>query len=341
MLETFHFFRDSPASRLSFRNTPATHCSLRHAPASCPALRTTRAPATPGFLLIAVLLALWALPAHAQQEQVLDVSCREVRSLDALQYWFWDGYSGFTDVHDFAHERWGRIALDPSICFRIALVVVDDPQQKAAGYRQAVGELIQWVVEGDESDELDDENAELAIAQLERLTGEDFDTRAEWTEWWQRSRDFMMWSEEEERLIVVTEALESGAAVHDDALVLDAEEYWFYVARGWLSTSSPVGEFIFGSVLIPPHDFNFRIVSAELDDRGAKERGYRRALASMFSDGLASPQLTGARLASIIEQISSITGESFDDRDAWLDWWDANGTLLVLSGDGNRMVVRR
>ncbi len=293
-----------------------------------------------GTILVFAAIALslpFPLPAQAQQEQQRDVSCREVRSLDALQYWFWDGYSGLVDVHDFTHERWGRLGVDPTICFRIALVVVEDPMQKAAGYRQAVGELIPWVAEDGRPE--DDENAVLAARQLKRITGENFKTRAEWAEWWERSRDFVMWSEEEDRLVVVTEALESGEVVYDDALQLDAEEYWFYAARGWVSDSAPVGEFLFGSLRVPPHDFNFRVDAASLEDRVAKEQGYRRALASMFGDALESQQLDETSLAAVIEQLSRITGESFDGRDAWLSWWNTNRDRLVLSADGSRLVV--
>jgi hypothetical protein len=289
------------------------------------------------LIILALLLSL-PYPALAMQEQQLEMPCREVRSLDALQYWFWDGYSGLVDVHDFTHERWGRIALDPSICFRIALVVVDDPRQRSAGYRQAVAELILWVTE---NDGVDDEDTELATAQLERLTGEDFGRREDWAAWWERSRDFMMWSEDDGHLVVVAEAREVGAAVHDNALILEAEEFWFYDARGWVSESAPVGEFIFGTVRIPPHDFNFRADSADLENRRAKESGYRRALASLFIDGVETEQLDDAALTSIIEQISALTGENLGSRAAWLDWWSANGDDLVLSEDGRRMVVRR
>jgi hypothetical protein len=295
-----------------------------------------RLPAHLALLAMSAAL-LPATPALAQEEQAIGVDCREVRSLDALQYWFWDGYSGLVDVHDFTHERWGRLGLEPSICFRIALVLVDDPQQKSAGYRQAVNELIQWVVDDGDAD---DDNAKLAATQLKRLTGEDFDTPADWSTWWEESRDFVMWSEDKERLVVVTEALASGEVVHDNALLLDAEEYWFDAARGWMSATAPVGEYVFGSVLIPPHDFNFRAYSDQLDDRGAKERGYRRALENLFVDGLLLSDLAGKGLETVIGQISSLTEESFVDRGSWVAWWNRSRDRLTLSADGTRLVVR-
>lgn len=286
---------------------------------------------------LAVGLAL-AFPAHAQRnprdEQVVYPPCREVRSLDAMQYWFWDAYFGHVDVHDFTHERWGRLGVDPSICFRIALVVVENTELKTAGYRQAVSELLQWVVDDP------DDDAERTVRQLERITGESFDTRAEWISWWEQSEPFVMWSPSEERLVVMTEAQEAGESVHANALRLDAEEYWFYAARGWISDAEPVGEYVFGEVLIPPHGYNFRVAAAELQDSSAKERGYRRALDNLFVDGVLLPDVGAGSLERLMERIASLTDQTHASRDEWISWWNENRDRLVLAPDGERLIVR-
>jgi hypothetical protein len=287
--------------------------------------------------LCAVLLVTFHAAAQ-RDEEVVYPPCREVRNFDAMQYWFWDAYFGHVDVHDFTHERWGRLGIDPSICFRIALVVVEDTGLKSAGYRQAVTELLQWV--GEEGDS-DDDDARRAAAQLEKITGEDFDTLAEWADWWERSEPFVMWSEDEDRLVVMTEAQEAGETVHEDALALDAEEYWFYAGRGWISESEPVGEFVFGSVTIPPHDFYFRVRAEDLQARDAKERGYRRALDNLFVDGLLLPELRGDRLDRAIDQIARLTGESLPDRESWVTWWQQNRDRLALAPAGDHLVVRQ
>ena len=301
-------------------------------------------PPIPGSLPLRSLLhaglacAVWltALPASAQDEDVVYPPCREVRSVDAMEYWFWDAYFGHVDVHDFTHERWGRLGVEPTICFRIALVVIDNPRLRTAGYRQAVTELLQWA----QSDG-NDESSERIFEQLERITGEEFDSRAEWAEWWAESEPFVTWSAEEERLVVVEDAQQAGEVVHEDALLLEAEEYWFYDGRGWIAEGETVGEQVYGTVLIPPHDFNFRIATSDLQDRGAKERGYRRALDNLFVDGLLLPDLGAARHTSIIERLAELTGDSRTDRDAWIDWWNQNRQRLVLSPAGDRLVVRQ
>ncbi len=299
-------------------------------------MSSTVVPSRLPLALVAGLILLPAAPAFAQG-QGPGARCREMRTLDAMEYWFWDAFSGLTDVIDISEERLGRLAVDRNICFRIALVTLENPQQKNAGIRQAVSELIMWISEAD----VDKDSADRAMDQLERITGEEFDTYAEWTGWWEPRSDFVLWSDEEERLIVVTSAMEAGEAIYDEAMVLTAEEYWFYAGRGWLLESEPVGNYVLGTVLIPPHDFNFRIEAAELDDRDAKDRGFRRALENMVVDGLLSPALRGDDLQSIIQQIAALTEESYADRDSWVAWWNTYGDRLVLSASGDRLIVRR
>jgi len=290
-----------------------------------------------GFLLASLLVTFFALPAHAQQDaEVVYPPCREVRSFDAMQYWFWEAYFGHVDVHDFTHERWGRLGIDPSICFRIAKVVVENEELRTAGYRQAVTELLQWV---GEDPAVQDEEGRRAEQQLEKITGEHFDTLAEWTDWWEHSEPYVTWSDEEQRLVVVEEAQAAGEAVHEDALLLDAEEYWFYHARGWISDNETVGDVIYGAVLIPPHSFNFRVAETDLATRDAKQRGYRRALDNLFVDGLLLDNLSDADARRITERIVALTGESLPDRAAWVTWWNENRDRLVLSPAGDHLVV--
>lgn len=288
--------------------------------------------------LVTGLILIPIAPTFAQ-EQLLGMPCREVRTLDAMEYWFWDAFSGFAEVHDLNQERLGRYIIDPGICFRIALVTLDNTQQKNAGIRQAVSELIMWTAD-DNVDE-DAAAADRAMDRLERITGEDFDTYTEWTRWWELRNNFVLWSEEEDRLIVVISAMEAGEPIHNEAMVLTADEYWFYAGRGWILESEPVGRYVLGRVLIPPHDFNFRIMAAELADRGAKEQGYSRALENMIVDGLLSPELPRHSIESIIAQIATLTEENYVDRNSWLIWWNTNGGRLVLSASGNRLIVRQ
>ena len=285
----------------------------------------------------------WSGPAFAQDDQERPrfdgLGCREVRNLDATQYWFWDAYFGVVDIEDFPYDRWGRLAIEPTVCLRIRLAALDDAGHRTAGYRQAVPELLKWVAEG-EPDGFPDPDSSLARQHLERITGRKFDTRRQWIDWWSENQPFVLWSEDSGHLEVVEDAREAGESLGNDSLVLDAEGYWFYAGRGWLSERSSGDDFLFGSVRVPPHGYSFRVPLSELSDRSAKERGYRRALENLVVDGLMHPELGGASLDSVIKQMSALTGQSFVERSDWIRWWTLYRTRLVLSADGQHLIPR-
>ncbi|MFQ5745426.1 MAG: hypothetical protein ACE5HV_17875 [Acidobacteriota bacterium] len=275
----------------------------------------------------------------ATPQQVVLRQCAEIRRLDAGQYWFWDAYFGLAELQDAEGERFGRLSFDPQVCFRVQLEGLNDPSARTRGYRQAIVELMKWVAERADP-EGKEVNSAAARLQLEKVTGRQFATHEAWTRWWNENKDFLWWSVESGHLEVDEVAKRAGAPLNDDFMLLKAEDYWFYSARGWIVRSRQVGDFIQGSVLIPPHGYTFRIREADLDDRQAKERGYRLALENLIFDGLKLPELQGTSPQWIIAQLGRISGEHFQDRDSWISWWEENKDRLQLSADGRRLTVR-
>lgn len=315
-----------------------------------PAAGAAAGGAGPGLLAIACVLILtgFPLPAAAAQDgqetpsapgniplQLED--CREVRRLDAMSYWFWDGYFGVADELDLAGERQGRLGVDEAVCFRISVAALDDPVARTRGYRQAVDRLIQWI--DDLPDTTDPESSEeRARRALRRLTGQRLETGERWAAWWSRNRDYVWSAETPGRLEVDETAREAGAPIDDDALVLGPEEYWFYEGRGWISRRESRGEYLLGEVSIPPHGYAFRARTAELEDRGAKLHGYRRALESLIVDGLMVSERSESDARDIMALARALTSQEFDSPDAWIDWWRHQRDRLQLSADGQRLV---
>ncbi len=266
--------------------------------------------------------------------------CIDIRVLDATQYWFWDAYFGVTEITDLGSERIGRVVIDPNICFRVLRIRLDDPSSKTRGYRLAVEELLKWVT--DESGSNREESySSMARDQLAEITGQRFRSVDEWVSWWNTNEDFIGWSEDHGRLAVDTEARRAGTPLLDDVLMLSSEEYWFYEGRGWLSRVQPAGDFIRGTLLMPPQLYNFRIRAEELEDIEAKRSGYLRAVRSLIFDGFLSPELQGTDHDSVIELLSRLTGQSFDTRSAWIRWWDGNHRRLRLTPGGDRLAVQQ
>jgi hypothetical protein len=291
-----------------------------------------------------------ALPLHTAEAQrrrnrqrepeMIIEECIDIRVLDATQYWFWSGYFGVTEITDLGNERIGRVVVDPNICFRVLRTGLDDPSAKTRGYRLAVEELLKWVTD-EPPPEGEDSNSSMARERLTEITGQRFREAEAWVSWWNTNRDFLWWSQSEERLLVDVEARRAGTPLLDDVVVLSAEEYWFYEARGWMSSAQVAGEYVRGAVLMPPQLYNFRIRAEELEDTEAKRAGYTRAVQNLIFDGLLSPELQGTDQASVNALLFNLTGQRFDNRNAWIRWWDRNHLSLQLTPGGERLAVQQ
>lgn len=311
--------------------------------ATCPVALSLAAPARPASPAQATQARARAdeeLPLPRSEVPLELERCREVRRFDATTYWFWDAYFGTEDEVERGPERQGRLVLDEAICFRVSVEVLDDPVARTTGYREAVDQLVQWVDDSPEADDDDDSEAGRAREALRELTGLRMSGGETWASWWQDNRDYAWTAERPGRLEIVEAAKAAGAPIDEHALVLDAEEYWFYEGRGWISRLESRGEYLLGEVRIPPHGYGFRAHTAEIDDRGAKENGYRLALENLMVDGLMSPDLSRSTARDLMARARALTGQDFDSPEAWVGWWEDHKGRLALASDGDRLVSR-
>jgi hypothetical protein len=275
-----------------------------------------------------------------REPEMIIEECIDIRILDATQYWFWSGYFGVTELTDLGNERIGRVVVDPNICFRVLRVGLDDPSAKTRGYRLAVEELLKWVTD-EPPVQGEDSNSSMARERLTEITGQRFRDVEGWVSWWNANRDFLWWSQSDERLVVDMEARRAGTPLLDDVLVLSSEEYWFYEARGWMRNAQVAGDHVHGAVLMPPQLYNFRVRAEELEDADAKRAGYKRAVRSLIFDGLLSPELQGTDQDSVIALLFNLTGQRFGNRNAWIHWWERNHLSLQLTPGGDRLAVQQ
>lgn len=314
--------------------------------------RRVRTPTVGLFLGLALTLTCFVPTAstaqEARQELPLDTGavpfeldeCRELRRFDAATYWFWDAYFGVTDEVEVAGEQQGRLSLDEAVCFRISRDLLDDPVARTQGYREAVDQLIQWVSEAPDSDDDPGSMGGRARLALQQLTGRRMDDGERWIDWWNANRAYVWSADSRGRLRVVEAAKAARAPMDEDALILDAEEYWFYEGRGWISRLESRGEYLLGEVLIPPHGYGFRAHAAEIDDRGAKESGYLLALENLMVDGLMAADLPAGTARDLMARARDLTDQRFDSPEAWVHWWRRHQDRLELAVDGQRLVAR-
>lgn len=283
-------------------------------------------------LLFAISIALGAVAASA-----VEGVCRQERRFAPSEYWFWEGYLGTTGLEPDGEDLVGQLVLDPSRCFRVERAALEDPIQRTRGTKRAVTEWLKRLPEAASWD-TDSDGLETR-ARLFELTGQNPGSPTEWTRWWVENGEYLRWSDEAGRLVVVEEAKRALQPVAEEVRRIKAERYWFLEGRGWLENVRDEGEFVRASGWTTHGFEKVRVESSRLADRGAKKQGYRRAVESLVVSGLPAGAYDGKR--EILERLAHLTDESFESSDDWIQWWQANADELVLSPNGDHLTVAR
>ncbi len=269
--------------------------------------------------------------------EVNDRECQTVREFSGVNYWLWEGYVGVEDVIDDGVMLTGRVSSDLGICFRVSRLALKNPLARTQGYKLAVMEWFKRLPKQAEQWETDPESR-IARQHLEILTGQDFPSQEQWTEWWEENNDYLLWSDAVGHLIIDEEAKLAQTPVVE-AGEITATQYWFWQARNWLKDIREDGVFIRGQGWTEHGYQKFRISKGALRDRTAKEEGYKEAVRGYILGGVALPELKGAALEQFMARLRDLTGESFQKREEWVEWWNEHKDRLVLSTDGRRLVA--
>jgi hypothetical protein len=267
-----------------------------------------------------------------------DTTCREVRESSGVNYWFWQGYQGVEDMIDEGPAVTGHLSPDPGICLRVLRSELHEPSARTQGYKLAVLEWFKRLPMALEQWETDPEGF-TARQHLRALTGQDFSSRQQWTEWWAENNEYLFWSDTVGRLIVDEKGKLARTPVTEKVGGITATHYWFLQAREWLKDVRDDGEFISGQGWTEHGYIKFRVPKSVLRDRAAKEEGYKEAVKGYIVGGVALPGLKDETAEKFIVRLRELTGEEFLGREEWVQWWEENKDSLVLSEDGQRLIV--
>lgn len=263
--------------------------------------------------------------------------CQTVRELSGVNYWLWEGYVGAEDVVDDGVTLTGRVSSDPDICFRVSRLALEEPLARTHGYKLAVMEWFKQLPREAERWETDPEGY-TARQHLKILTGQDFASQEQWTKWWMENNEYLLWSDAVGHLIIDEEAKRAQTPVLEPGEIT-ATQYWFWQARDWLKDIREEDAFIRGQGWTEHGYQKFRISKGALTDRTAKEAGYKEAVKGYILGGVALPELKDAALEKFMARLRDLTGESFQKREEWMEWWNEHKDRLVLSTDGQRLVA--
>jgi hypothetical protein len=283
---------------------------------------------------------LHVTPAAAIERQA-GAPCREQRRFTADEYWFWEGYLGFEDVTRSNGVVAGRLKFDPGVCFTVPESALANRIERSFGYKRAVREWIARLPRDAQSWNAGD--APYIRRRIEELLGRSFGSWQELHESWEADREFLVWSDAAKHLVVDEEAKRTNTPIASLTPVqpIAADTYWFYEGMGWFR-SAPEAEGADVKVVTwtGDHVKTVRAPGTALQDRAAREAGYRKSVEEIIVDRLTIPELGAEGRAKLIERLSQLTGQSFSDTRSWTAWWMANRDKLVLAPDGQRLVVR-
>lgn len=265
--------------------------------------------------------------------------CETTEVLTGRAYWFLRGYFGIEGEQEINGLISGRRSDEPGICIEVAAKLTRDQDAAFKGLSEAMYNWFGWLPVSEEPAELADPDVQMALAGLTKLTGQSFETRAEWGQWLEANRDYLTFSETENRLVVDVTAKQAGRPLQKPDLPVynaTADRYWYYEGLGWIEETLDDNQLF--RVWSGDREVILKVIGP-IEISTAKEIGYKSAAKLLITDRLAMEYLGDEDLEVIIGRLRVITDQEFDSPEAWRIWWNNSESRLVLSPDGQRLVA--
>jgi hypothetical protein len=126
------------------------------------------------------------------------IGCLNVYSSRPAEYWFWQGYQGFSSEGTINDRILFRPAVDSSVCVSIPTQGMNDPTSVEVGYLSAARAWF-WLIDPEQW-------ASARTSQIRRelahLLGRDFSSYDELRSWWEENSRSLVWSATDQLLKV-------------------------------------------------------------------------------------------------------------------------------------------
>jgi len=266
--------------------------------------------------------------------------CAKETHISGHEYWLYEMTVGVEPGVESGDEVVSRAlgAAPFDFCFRAPLAEVKDPAERTRGYVEAIGRLTLNL--SDKLKEWDNDPRTLEVrAKIEAATGQKFKTPAEFGKWYE-DKEFMRWSDERGLLVLDLQAKKGRHRITElDVNELSPESYWTLEGAGHLTESSREAGYVRGKYWDGFEDQRFKIPIPALDDRQAREAGYRKAARSMAHQLEKHPTADNAWVSVILKHYQDLTGEHFATAAEVIAWCDANCGRLHLNAEGDRLTL--
>jgi hypothetical protein len=286
--------------------------------------------------VIAVLLAAaGATCAHAE-----GAPCTKEKKLTGHEYWFYELTVGVEHSAQTETEIAGRSLGAPpfDFCFRVPVAEVQDASERTKGYVEGIGRLSTSLASDKQAWNTDERSVEVR-AKIENVTGQKFKTPSEFGRWYD-DRDFLQWSDARSMLLLDLQAKKEQRRITElDVVEITPENYWTLEGAGHLSDSTREGEWQRGRYWDGFTERRFKISAAALQDRTARESGYKKA-AKVLANQLDRRRSPDPKwLSQTLERYQQLTGQRFTKASDWVEWCKVNCDQLKLAADGQRLTL--
>ncbi len=292
------------------------------------------------------------------------IECENPKTIDAITYWQYFAGGEVKEIHDQGGTRKVRFRyMDPEKCFLVDLKSLDDSFSKVLGFERMFGSWMSVVV-SDKSLDLSRKGLGEGTVRsnLEKITGQSFETFGQWGEWWEENGDYFVLSETKNQLVVDENAKRIGIPISAKIHEIDPEDYWFLMGGNLYERRIEQD----GLVYFETNSLVWRWVRIDLklvDNRQAIEKGYFRSLEALLYDWISIRQAIasvqgnknfiendpeyGRFLEQMDEQrlknkmgIKNITGKFFKNFTDYQKWYQESKDKLVLTKDDKWLIAK-
>ena len=282
-----------------------------------------------------VLFALVLFPLVALAVEP-DPQCPSYQTFTTRIYWSWEVLSESQDVEEDDIYRRGRNP-DEGFCFVVKLSDLEDPMQRAYGAKYALTQLIRF---GNLNDIVRASKGKTSSEILFRYTGKNFELKKEWQDWWAANKDYLVWSNEADRLIIDAQAKRERYPISRFYESLPSKKFWLAIVYNHLKRihRNKKGNLLLG--LLNPGLYDgptwVSMPVAVLGDRDTQEEVYKEFVDTTILYMLPDKKFEREGMESLKEY----TGWKFNSAEAWVEWYENNKSNLALSEDRERLVIK-
>lgn len=155
------------------------------------------------LILLPITLSSFNILSSTELKTEINISqCKETnKNASAIAFWTWQAHDQIGKIIDTQEMRIWKTKKSPDRCHQTSLSDINNDLNRTEGYMIALSDISRRLPNSvKELSEDIDKHKEIKL--LESLTGKHFRTKTEFDKWWNDNKDYLIWSESKNSLVV-------------------------------------------------------------------------------------------------------------------------------------------